>query len=620
MKRYISEGMTTLHRGLHMMLTAAMLLSWASCQDDMVESAGGMGHEVYAGEMICFAAGTTESAVGTRAEENDGTSVTPGKTYYMPDSYRFVCRMYYKASADANAKFDVTGGTDITVWMKVKGEVGNSLYWRSYYPTLDEGNKELFDTYGNDKEATCLYWQNRKEHAFLAWTDLNKATTNTYSPVLNSGSLKFVPCDTEYVKHTGEKSTQWVVTNFELYAEGLTSNPEFGSWESLSTYIGEGENYVNYIKDKMPEGLSVNDFEGAKYYYAYGWSCKYSEVKAVEEPVDDNHRKRGWIQYQMFYDKLEYKGEKEGDNIEVKRDTKGHPAYLYDKVYHKYLAEISFDADDPENTSKWTYSKTDDYGNVLYDETKPRYTFYFKELLEKKEQEVVNVLPANVFDLTHKSGYKRIGDQPDICQALTLQAPLGATQSANRVNLYFKHQFSLVQVNIKSSDASVAIGKDNIKKVELLGVSEKAYVFTELDEDGKVDPTTYEPVDISKYDDNHLQNNPFGTSFEMFDMADGDDDYEYPTGYAKSFNAITFGQLQAIRITWKEKESDIVHVSTYRVESQKLQNLKSGYKYIWNIELRRGTLAIVRTEIVDWILPVGELEYGGNGTIVKETD
>lgn len=620
MKRYISEGMTTLHRGLHMMLTAAMLLSWTSCQDDMVVSAGGMGHEAYAGEMISFAAGTTESAVGTRAEENDGTSVTPGKTYYMPDSYRFVCRMYYKASADANAKFDVTGGTDITVWMKVKGEVGNSLYWRSYYPTLDEGKSELFDTYGNDKEATCLYWQNRKEHAFLAWTDLNKATTNTFSPVLNSGSLKFVPCDTEYVKHTGEKSTQWVVAKYELYTEGLTTNPEFSSWEALRTYIGEGGNYATYIEAKVPKGLSKNDFEGAKYYYAYGWSCKYSEVKAVEEPVDDNHRKRGWIQYQMFYDKLLYTGEKTGGNIEVKRDTKGHPAYLYHKVYHKYLAEISFDANDPEEKSKWEYYMTDDYGNVLYDEMKPRYTFYFKELLEKKEQEVVNVLPANEFDLTHKSGYKRIDDQPDICQALTLQAPLGATQSANRVNLYFKHQFSLVQVNVKSSDASVAIGKENIKKVELLGVSEKAYVFTELDEDGKVEPTTYEPVDISKYDDNHLQSNPFGTSFEMFDMGYGNDEYEYPAGYARSFNAITFGQLQAIRITWKENESDILHVSTYRVENQKLQNLKSGYKYIWNIELRRGTLAIVRTEIVDWIVPIGDLEYKGDGTIVKETD
>ena len=149
-------------------------------------------------------------------------------------------------------------------------------------------------------------------------------------------------------------------------------------------------------------------------------------------------------------------------------------------------------------------------------------------------------------------------------------------------------------------------------------MSEKGYVFTEIDEDGNVLPTTYEPVDISKYTDEHLQNNQFGTSLEMFDMGYGNANYEYPTGYAKAFNAITFGQLRAIRVTWKESETDIVHVSTYRVEDQTLQNLQSGYKYIWNIELRRGTLAIVRTEIVDWIVPVGELEYDGNGTIAKE--
>ena len=50
----------------------------------------------------------------------------------------------------------------------------------------------------------------------------------------------------------------------------------------------------------------------------------------------------------------------------------------------------------------------------------------------------------------------------------------------------------------------------------------------------------------------------------------------------------------------------------------RLRNLKSGCKYVWNIELRRGTLAIIRTEIVDWIVPDGELEYNTSGTIERE--
>lgn len=598
-------------RDIAMMLMTALLLSLASCTDDIVENAGSKDVGPFEGEMICFAAGTTENKVGSRAEEGSN-SITPGRTYYMPDSYRFVCRMYYKASTDANAKFDVEGGSDITVWMKVKGNVGNSLYWRNNYQTLDESNSGLFDTFGNDKEATCLYWQNRMDHAFLAWTDLNKATTNTYSPVKNSGALKFEPADLDYVKHTGIKEDQWVMAGYEVYTDGLDKNPEFTTWEDLQSYLEADSNYGNNIENKYPEGISADDYNEVTYYYMNGKSCKFSKKKANYESVDNTRRKFGWIQYKIFGTKLTYSGATTGENIEEIKDSNGTPVYLYDKVNHKYLAKIEYDA-----SNNKSYYQTDEYGYVLYDEEKPKFVIYVKKLEEKKEQEKLVLLPANAFDLTRNVRFNSISDQPDVCRALTIQKPEGATQNANRVNLYFKHQFSQVQVNIKSSDASVAIEKENIHKVELLGVSEKAYVFTGIDEDGKVEPTTYEPVDISKYSDDHLINNPFGTSFEMFDMGYGNDEYEYPTGYAKAFNAITFGQLRAIRVTWKESETDIEHVSTYRVEDQTLQNLQSGYKYIWNIELRRGTLAIVRTEIVDWIVPIGDLEYNGDGKIDK---
>ena len=290
---------------LGLVMVLGLLLT--SCTDDIVE--GGMGRDEDAsvkGQMILFAAGTTENAMGTRAEENGGVSVAPGKTYYMPQDYRFVCRMYYKASTDANAKFDVEGGSDITVWMKVKGDVGNSLYWRNNYQTLDEGNSGLFDTFGNDKEATCLYWQNRMDHAFLAWTDLNKATTNTYSPVKNSGALKFEPADVEYVKHTGIKEEQWVMAGYEVYAVGLDKNPEFTTWTDLQSYLETDNNYSNNIANKYPDGISADDYTEATYYYMNGKSCKFSKKKASYESVDNTHRKFGWIQYKIFGSKLTY--------------------------------------------------------------------------------------------------------------------------------------------------------------------------------------------------------------------------------------------------------------------------------------------------------------------------
>lgn len=600
-----------------------VLASWTACSDDPVVSLPPEDDKAETGEMIRFAAGTTAGNVTTRAE--DGFTTVPRKTYYMPSGYRFVCRMYYKASTTSD-RFDVSGATDVTTWMKVKGGVGNALYWRNSFVALDENDPALFDRDGNDAEATCLYWQNRKEHAFLAWTDLNHATTIGYTPDRFSESLKFKPADVDYKKNMGSQEEQWVDNGYELYG---TEHLEFATWEELRTFLETGKNYENQVKDRLPDGIDPDDFAGKQYYYAYGWSCKYSEALATETPVDPVHRKYGWVQYQMYYDKMGYAGATEGTDIEVRLDENGKPAYLYNTATNKYLAAIEVDEADNR-----TYYLTDEYGNVRYDETNPRYTFYFQRLQEKKTMDLVQVLPANAFDLTRRPvrdeggnvtyTVNSITDQPDICQALTIQAPLGATQNTNRVNLYFKHQFSQVQVNIKASaDLSVVIDKNHVLKVELLGVSDTAYVFTELNDAGQVEPTTYKLVDISRYTDEQLHKNPYGTSFEMFDMYDAeageDGNFGYPTGSLKSYNALAFGLLQAIRITWIEVSTGIVHEATYQVTDVQLKNLRSGYKYIWNVELRRGTLAIVRTEILDWIVPADELEYPTDGTIQHGT-
>lgn len=664
-------------------LVTAILSLWACYREVLVpDSNQGQNDGKGIGQMVLFSVGATNTTIATKADagdgdQNSGITITPGKTYYMPEDGRFVCRMYYKASVSSE-DYDVSGNTDVTTWMKVSGDVGNSLYWNKEYRYVDPNIKGEggVDDYGNDYSATAFYWQNRRKHAFLAWTDLNRLKTIPYSPVKYSGGLKFEPADEIYQKHTGEKSKQWVNEGYEV-CNGTAAGIEFKTWAALRTYMETGANYENNIKNHKPEGI---DFTGQHYYYAYGWSCKFCyEKEYVEhyEDVDATHRKTGWKEYQMFYDKLPYTGETPEQNSDIiyRRDSKYVPTHLYHRTELRYLAQIdikfykmedghvtaivytpkatdiimrtgeTFDLSKVQNGDQireedgseaiaqctFIYNLTDNYGNEKYDETRPRYTFYFRELEADKEQEIIEEYNANVFDLTRKPvldsegnitsyGINHFIEQPDIIQALTEQEPLGATQESNRVNLYFRHQFSQVQVNIKTSaDLSVVIDKGDIRKVELLGVSEKGYVFTDLDEKGKLEPTTYEHVDISKYSDEHLAKNQYGTSFEMFDMADGDDDYEYPTGYIKAYNAITFGQLQAIRITWVEKSTLIEHESTYHVGNEVLKNLQSGRKYVWNIELRRGTLAIVRTEIVDWIVPQdGTLEYGANGTITTE--
>ena len=308
---------------------------------------------------------------------------------------------------------------------------------------------------------------------------------------------------------------------------------------------------------------------------------------------------------------------------------------------------------------------------------------YGDKILAQEEEEYVVDPTMNSYDLTRKPvwgerdvvvgeedetvketylvsyGINSMSEQPDPMLALTIMKPAGFTPEANRVRLYFKHQFSQIQVNIRASaDNSADISANQIKSVELLGVSEEGYVTNHMNSNGTVGTFSGTPaqgdmnaasakeVDLSKYSDVELEDNQWGTSFLMFDMAplplvdtdgDGHDD-RYALGYLKSFNAIAFGNLEAIRIKWFEgtpENEGIVHTSTYRVpatnamtevlddddvkddaekEVVQLRKLQSGMKYIYNLELRRGTLAVIRTQIVPWEQN-SNLVYGVNGTI-----
>ena len=616
----MQNRLKTYIRLVMLMLPLAMIVS---CSDDLLDdggmsATGGKG----IGEMVRFASGTTQNSLVPRSGE--------AKTYYMPDAYRFVARMYYKAQTGSE-KFD-TLGTDQTAWMKVSGNVGNSLYWNKDYTPVDPNTKGKggVDEYGNDFSAPAFYWQNRKEHAFLAWTDLNKATQIVGGPA--QGQLKFNE-DEAYKVYTSNTVSKWVPKYYMIYGV----DEKFPSLAAMFKYVQEQDGAIfsasqNAFATEKNFVWTTDDAKNS-YRYSYGWQYKSSTHYAKIEydnndPALANKYENGWVQYLMYFDKIAYTAAIPADAIKVYDDKNEVLRFLKDKETGKYIcaAEAKKDADgkylDAEgnittdkNQYVYTYYLTDEDGNLRYDESKPRYTFYYKEYAEKETVKETFEYPVLAFDLT-RGDKTSMAEQPDIVQARTIQAPTGASQESNRVNLYFKHKFSQLQVNVKNAaDNSVQINRNDIVKVELLGVTEKGYVFTELDADGNVKEATYEDIDFSKFTEEQLKENQFGTSLQMFELPEA----ETASGYLKSFNGIAFGQLQAIRITWKETENpDYVHAATYRVPDKdpvkpdvNLRDLKSGVRYVWNIEIRRGTLAIIRTEIVDWELPEDE-EYNGS--------
>lgn len=186
------------------------------------------------------------------------------------------------------------------------------------------------------------------------------------------------------------------------------------------------------------------------------------------------------------------------------------------------------------------------------------------------------------YDLTN-SGYTSMAEQPDPIRAVETMSPAGTTPEANRVKLFFQHQFSQIQVNVKNAqDGSVSIiDKDLIESVELLGVSDKGYVAYCIDSKGVVPENMFEPANAE-------------TTFEMFENTNT------ATGYVKSYECIAYGKLEGIRIKWKESkvEGTILHEATADAVTER--TLESGKKYIFNMELRRGVLAQISAEITPW--------------------
>lgn len=241
--------------------------------------------------------------------------------------------------------------------------------------------------------------------------------------------------------------------------------------------------------------------------------------------------------------------------------------------------------------------------------------------LNFKNSEEIEGKPM-VFDLRRKDGMNSISDQQDIIMAHTEMSPDKATPEGNRVKLLFGHCFAKVQVNLKPlADGGLGndLRYDRIDKVELLGVADYAYLYN-IDvtsspyninnvktEAKKVVANDYLDVDISA--------NPYYTCIETFKAPK---DAVTP-GYVSTHEVITFGQVVAIRVTWHETDSEgnttVTHVVTKKVEKDEERLLPSGQLHIYNLEMRRGTLAIINAEILPWT--DGET-YTTDGKITEE--
>ena len=241
--------------------------------------------------------------------------------------------------------------------------------------------------------------------------------------------------------------------------------------------------------------------------------------------------------------------------------------------------------------------------------------------LNFKNSEEIEGKPM-VFDLRRKKGMNSISDQQDIIMAHTEMSPDKATPEGNRVKLLFGHCFAKVQVNLKPlADGGLGndLRYDRIDKVELLGVADYAYLYnidvTSSQYNINNVKTEAKKVVANDYLDVNISDNPYYTCIETFKALKDD----VTPGYVSTHEVITFGQVVAIRVTWHEIDSEgnttVTHVVTKKVEKDEERLLPSGQLHIYNLEMRRGTLAIINAEILPWT--DGET-YTTDGKITEE--
>lgn len=617
----------------YILLYIVAALVATACSDDIVLVQAGTENPLNLdkgiGELVLFSTGNAGNTT-TRAE------VCP----YMEQDGRFVCKMFYHAKADDTdaSPFD-TISTPITSWLRVNNDEGNSVYWQKDYDMsgVDKSHQDYKD-YGFDSRAQYFYWRNRLDHIFLGYTDYNKLKTNTYGTT--QGKLFMYPeRDGEKRTKTGEDIT-WPIEGFYILSFRVEQvpNPDYSEEDKIAA-IERGESYEEpELLDQLVCGAPTytTSYPGGGPYGTYMY--RTTGVAPIARPIIE---KAIYASSMSEEDKLALKA----DLIRLTATT---PEETAEGAFRNDCWMLAYD---PE--------KLDPITNCP-DLTDPSTSIYCCRE-KKKIVDIIAAAPANTFDLTRGTNTS-MAEQPDPLIALTKMKPTGATQEANRVRLHFKHQFSQIQVNLVNAENTAEITAANIVSVELLGVTKKGYVFTNINPDGTQIPPSYDPVIISQYTEEQLKENPHGTSFNMFDMGDAK-----PTTSLKSFNAIAFGQLQAIRITWQEEATnenytaetaaeanakyliadsegkkpgddgytttykagytpvsagDVVppvkHVATYKItvddRGNSLVNLRSGFRYMYDFELRRGTIAFIRATIDGWLLD-DDLDFNTSGTI-----
>lgn len=614
-------------------------------------------------------------------------STTRATIPYMEDGGRFVCSMYFHAGAnDTEATdYDVTDeSAHNTAWLKVfdvhvtnatdsdpYDYQGNSVYWNNQYNDITETAKgdDAYKTYGFDPDAPTFYWKNRLSHVFVGYADYNQLKTNTYNLTdgrLTEGSLFAYPEYNEQ-KETNTNIVSWPAVCYRKLRIEMVEKPNPSYTEDDKTqweteHPGETDPNATI---SVPEIISGLD--------ALEETTEYPATLGLHFPLM-NELPQGYQGYHDYYAMKDIPQAKiiatKTKLLEMVEASESLTAEEKTSLTTD-LSRTDFTDEDKttegifRNARWWVSCKVDELDkedNEPIDLTPGSVVIYYER--EKKNTVThTETSPANTFDLTRKDGMTSIADQCDPILAVTKMKPTGATQEANRVRLYFEHQLSQIQVNLTKAEGITGdILPENIISVELLGVSKKAYVFTHPSKTGEKIATEYDIVDIKSYSKEQIADNPHGTSFNMFETTS-----DQPS-VIKAFNAITFGELQAIRITWNEQQTTtekyteetadienakhliadmdgkkpgetgyvtnyepgytavsdgeflrpVCHKATFNVDKdgqgRDLKVLQSGKRYIYDMELRRGVLAVIRTNIQGWLVD-DDLQFGTEGTI-----
>ena len=187
------------------------------------------------------------------------------QTPYLPEKARFVCRKYYIGTSGADA-----GHTHYkTSWLVVDNTKGNSVYRQASFTTPAEADK---DQHGFDKKAWIFYWQNRKEHVFLAITDLNKATSPDYVGGTAAGTLKM---DDKHPDATLEEGgISYKANSYTLLDENYTQ------WE-------QQPDIIQACTKAIPPG-SDPETNRVKLHFKHCFSCVHVNVKkSTDGSVED---------------------------------------------------------------------------------------------------------------------------------------------------------------------------------------------------------------------------------------------------------------------------------------------------------------------------------------------